>query len=199
MFSFINLKTRLAWLKENEYINEGTVVHIVGNKCDRSHQREVPRDTAIELASKYDAGYTESSAKENININDVFKRVAATTYSKFRSKQVSDDRHAVVEEKKYSTKLEAQSISCLSIFFKPTSAKATAVSLVSNIGAIVITIACLAAIGSVGWPLIVAGFVAAGALYTVGTLCNGYVMEKNREELDRKGIDYPYYAFIGYT
>lgn len=60
------------WLDEfNDRLIEIHIV-IVGNKCDVSHSC-VSTDEAIDLANKYDAQYYETSAKDNINIREIFE------------------------------------------------------------------------------------------------------------------------------
>lgn len=49
---------------------------MVGAKSDLSEFREVKKDNAVDLARKYNFNYFESSAKEGINIKEVFDDIA---------------------------------------------------------------------------------------------------------------------------
>ena len=54
---------------------------LVGNKCDMKDQRRVFQDQAKELAQKNNGmKYYDVSAKENININDVFEEIMNQVY-----------------------------------------------------------------------------------------------------------------------
>ena len=46
---------------------------IVGNKCDCSDkERQVSYDEGVKMAQKYGVQFIETSAKENINIGEIF-------------------------------------------------------------------------------------------------------------------------------
>jgi Ras-related protein Rab-3C len=60
------------WIEEfNDRLFEIHIV-IVGNKCDVQYPC-VSSDEAIDLANNYDAQYYETSAKDNINIKEIFE------------------------------------------------------------------------------------------------------------------------------
>ena len=48
---------------------------LVGNKCDLADQREVDKEEAENLAKEWGVEYIEVSAKEKININEIFKKL----------------------------------------------------------------------------------------------------------------------------
>ena len=49
---------------------------LVGCKCDLKHIRYVSIEEAEELAKFYNIKYMETSAKENINVDEVFMKLA---------------------------------------------------------------------------------------------------------------------------
>ena len=49
-----------------------SAVLIVGNKSDRSHQRQVTKEEGALLAKKLNAGFIETSAKLNTNVEKMF-------------------------------------------------------------------------------------------------------------------------------
>ncbi len=52
--------------------NDDIVINLIGNKCDLTN-RVVSRERAKQFASKYNMqGYSETSAKDNINIKETF-------------------------------------------------------------------------------------------------------------------------------
>jgi small GTP-binding protein len=60
------------WIDDFRNRLDDIQIVIVGNKSDIS-QCGVHSDEAIELANKYDAQYYETSAKEDVNIRDIFE------------------------------------------------------------------------------------------------------------------------------
>eukprot|EP01130_Rhizamoeba_saxonica_P018585 TRINITY_DN9359_c0_g1_i1.p1 TRINITY_DN9359_c0_g1~~TRINITY_DN9359_c0_g1_i1.p1 ORF type:complete len:183 (-),score=32.95 TRINITY_DN9359_c0_g1_i1:145-693(-) len=77
--TFQELGPLLDTIEEQE--NSPTIM-IVGNMCDLEHDRVVSKDQAETLAKKYGALYMECSAKERVNVDEVFqelvKEVVAT-------------------------------------------------------------------------------------------------------------------------
>ncbi|XP_043923289.1 ras-related protein Rab-31 [Protopterus annectens] len=72
--SFHTLK---KWVKElKEHGPENIVVAIAGNKCDLSDLREVPVKDAKEYADSISAIFVETSAKNSINIEELFTGIS---------------------------------------------------------------------------------------------------------------------------
>ncbi|TNN78643.1 Ras-related protein Rab-22A [Liparis tanakae] len=72
--SFQTLKN---WVKElRQHGPPNIVVAIAGNKCDLSDAREVPEKDAKDYADSIHAIFVESSAKNAININEVFIEIS---------------------------------------------------------------------------------------------------------------------------
>lgn len=69
----------------DKFAKEGVLRILVGNKCDLDSQREVSFESAKELADKYGIGYIETSAKDTVNIDELF----ITTTKTFLKKQLS--------------------------------------------------------------------------------------------------------------
>mmetsp|Transcript_21351 Transcript_21351/g.25756 ORF Transcript_21351/g.25756 Transcript_21351/m.25756 type:complete len:216 (+) Transcript_21351:273-920(+) len=65
------------WVTELEGSGPPNIVLVVcGNKADLSDHRRVQSDVAQEYATKVGALYMETSAKDNENIDDLFKQIA---------------------------------------------------------------------------------------------------------------------------
>lgn len=60
------------WINDFRHMLDDIQIVIVGNKSDVYHF-SVHTDEAIELANKYDAQYYETSAKDDVNIREIFE------------------------------------------------------------------------------------------------------------------------------
>lgn len=61
------------WLRElRDFGNPDMVVVLVGNKCDLGHSREVPEDEGRDLAEREGLCFMETSALENVNVEEAF-------------------------------------------------------------------------------------------------------------------------------
>lgn len=70
--SFSNIE---KWIQTSQTVNKNNLYNIlVGNKkdCDETNSRQVSKEEAIELASKFKMCYLETSAKENYNVEEIF-------------------------------------------------------------------------------------------------------------------------------
>ena len=73
--SYNNVK---QWLNEIErYANESVNKLLVGNKADLEEKRMVQTDTAKEYAASSDINFLETSAKEKMNVERSFMKIAA--------------------------------------------------------------------------------------------------------------------------
>ena len=70
----------LLWLKEIRENSGAIPVVLFGNKCDLEEKREVKKEEAQNFAKKNKMIYFETSAKENINIKEGFKKLAELAY-----------------------------------------------------------------------------------------------------------------------
>eukprot|EP00998_Keelungia_sp_KM082_P008152 NODE_4338_length_792_cov_68.571429_g4315_i0.p1 GENE.NODE_4338_length_792_cov_68.571429_g4315_i0~~NODE_4338_length_792_cov_68.571429_g4315_i0.p1 ORF type:complete len:152 (-),score=26.14 NODE_4338_length_792_cov_68.571429_g4315_i0:47-502(-) len=65
------------WVKElNINSNGEIVIALTGNKCDLVDQRRVPQDEAKAYADEHGLVYVETSAKNSINVTEVFVEIA---------------------------------------------------------------------------------------------------------------------------
>ena len=71
--SFNNLKNWLNSIKENT--SQEIPIIIMANKKDLVESREVPEEEIIEKANDLNVQYFETSAKENINIDEAFEKI----------------------------------------------------------------------------------------------------------------------------
>ena len=63
-----------------------------GNKCDLESQRQVTKQEAVQFGSCFEIiEYTETSAKDNTNIESSFQRLAAALVENFTNARLYDD------------------------------------------------------------------------------------------------------------
>ena len=71
------------WMADiDKFAKEGVLRILVGNKCDLENARQVKKEEGNEIANKYGIKYLETSAKDTINIEDLFISTAKTLLSK---------------------------------------------------------------------------------------------------------------------
>ena len=71
------------WMADiDKFAKEGVLRILVGNKCDLEHARQVRKEEGNEIANKYGIKYIETSAKDTINIEDLFISTAKNLLSK---------------------------------------------------------------------------------------------------------------------
>ena len=79
--SFLNIK---KWLNNIEcYCNNNIIIKLIGNKCDK--KVEICSDAITELCFDYKIKYIEVSAKENINITEIFSSVIDEVHEKLKT------------------------------------------------------------------------------------------------------------------
>ena len=72
-----------AWLNDiKENSNEVPVV-IFGNKCDLFEKYEVENEEAKKFAKDHNLQYFETSAKQNVNVQEGFNAIAKLAYEKY--------------------------------------------------------------------------------------------------------------------
>ena len=76
------------WMADiDKFAKEGVLRILVGNKCDLGNNRQVSMEEAKEIANKYGIKYIETSAKDTINIDDLF--ISTTKYLLAKQNSVS--------------------------------------------------------------------------------------------------------------
>ena len=74
------------WMADiDKFAKEGVLRILVGNKCDLEQNRKVRKEEAEEIAKKYGINYIETSAKDTINVDDLFISTAKYLLSKQNS------------------------------------------------------------------------------------------------------------------
>eukprot|EP00007_Cunea_sp_BSH-02190019_P006381 CAMPEP_0174236980 /NCGR_PEP_ID=MMETSP0417-20130205/6368_1 /TAXON_ID=242541 /ORGANISM="Mayorella sp, Strain BSH-02190019" /LENGTH=202 /DNA_ID=CAMNT_0015315685 /DNA_START=98 /DNA_END=706 /DNA_ORIENTATION=- len=60
---------------------------IIGNKCDKADERVVSKQELVEFCNKYGLEYFEASAKDSINVEESFERVASLVVSNLKPEE----------------------------------------------------------------------------------------------------------------
>ena len=87
--SFDNLE---IWLKDIKDNNDEVPVVLFGNKCDLFDEYEVEDKAAKNFAKEHNLKYFETSAKQNINIQDGFNAIIEMAYEKYSGRNSLDLR-----------------------------------------------------------------------------------------------------------
>ncbi|XP_069477083.1 ras-related protein Rab-10-like isoform X2 [Ambystoma mexicanum] len=78
--SFKNIST---WMKDiHQKAGEEVEIILLGNKCDKEHKRVIEKEKGEKLAWEYGIPFLETSAKENLNIDNAFVLLAKSILSK---------------------------------------------------------------------------------------------------------------------
>jgi small GTP-binding protein len=83
--SFYNLRNWLNSIKDNT-AEESIQLIIIANKCDLTADREVQKSEIEAKAKEIKAEYFETSAKENINIDEAFNTIIEKVYKNVYSR-----------------------------------------------------------------------------------------------------------------
>ena len=71
--SFLNVRN---WLAEvHKYASDNVKILLVGNKCDLEKDRQVSIQEGQELANKLNIPFIEASARNKMNVNEVFAEI----------------------------------------------------------------------------------------------------------------------------
>ncbi|KAJ5080695.1 small gtp binding protein rab8 [Anaeramoeba ignava] len=72
-YSFKGVPEFLQLIEKSDLSNYPKI--LIGNKCDLENQREVSKEKGKEFADKIGIPFFETSAKENINIDEAFEKL----------------------------------------------------------------------------------------------------------------------------
>ncbi|XP_041321134.1 ras-related protein Rab-15 isoform X2 [Pyrgilauda ruficollis] len=66
----------VKWASDvDEYAPDGVQKILIGNKADKEHKRQVPKEQGLQLAREYGMDFYETSACSNLNIKESFTRL----------------------------------------------------------------------------------------------------------------------------
>ncbi len=100
--SFDNVSIWMNHIKENS--DTGVEIMLVGNKIDRTSERQVQTEDGLALSQKYGVNFMETSAKTGDNVDSTFLKLIQIIYNKHTSsaKQGSDSTNLNAKKKSNS-------------------------------------------------------------------------------------------------
>ena len=72
---------------------------LVGNKCDLEEIREVQKEEGINLSKEYECNFFETSAKEGINVNEIFQTLVDNIIKDIKNNGILNRRSSQVLKK----------------------------------------------------------------------------------------------------
>eukprot|EP00123_Amoebidium_parasiticum_P013153 comp21801_c0_seq3/m.31013 comp21801_c0_seq3/g.31013 ORF comp21801_c0_seq3/g.31013 comp21801_c0_seq3/m.31013 type:complete len:211 (-) comp21801_c0_seq3:552-1184(-) len=88
--SFENIR---QWIRNIEtHASEDVEKMVLGNKCDMDDKRMVAKERGEALAQEYNVTFLETSAKNNINVEQAFTQMAAAIKKKMDSKAAAPSK-----------------------------------------------------------------------------------------------------------
>ena len=82
------------WIKESEKFDNNIQKILLGNKCDLADTREVQKEDAEIFCNEKKIDFFETSAKENINLDEAFKKMVELIFkNKEIRKKLTNSKH----------------------------------------------------------------------------------------------------------
>lgn len=89
--SFKNIRNWVSQIKES--LGDEACVVLVGNKIDLENERKIATGVGQNLANEYKMNFFETSAKNNLNIENVYEAIVKEMNDKFKNKiEINKDR-----------------------------------------------------------------------------------------------------------
>jgi len=96
--SFYNIK---KWIQDvRTYAESNVNLVLIGNKCDLENEKAIPKEKGQEIADEYDVKFFETSAKENINVQDAFSSLVNMVCDRMFTSSTKPDETAQNKKKK---------------------------------------------------------------------------------------------------
>ena len=99
--SYKNIREWINQIKEEAVSN--VIIYLVGNKIDLEKERKVKTEEGEKLAEEYNCPFKETSAKEDININETFEDLVEIIDEEF-SKSKTDAKIKIKENRMFNDK-----------------------------------------------------------------------------------------------
>lgn len=106
--SFQRAKKWIVELKQN-VTNSNLIIALVGNKADLVEERTIEEQDARDYANELELLYYETSAKENINVEELFNSIAERIPKEAHPRQAQQQQHVRLNQEPTSI---AQRSSC---------------------------------------------------------------------------------------
>jgi len=95
--SFYNIK---KWIQDvRTYAESNVNLVLIGNKCDLENEKVIPKEKGQEIADEYSVKFFETSAKENINVQDAFSSLVNMVCDRMFTSSTKPDENAAKKKK----------------------------------------------------------------------------------------------------
>ena len=93
--SFLDIE---KWLEDcyEKVVNYATYI-LIGSKCDLEDQRQVSYEEGNELAQSLGIDFFETSAKESLNVNEAFQKLAFKMVQKYEAENKKTDGNIAIK------------------------------------------------------------------------------------------------------
>ena len=87
--SFGNLKFWLRQIQDRGPVDVENIM-ILGNKCDMEEQRQISKEQGEAFAQKNGLSFLETSAKNNVNVEEAFLQMSERSLDKVPGEKIPD-------------------------------------------------------------------------------------------------------------
>ena len=101
-----SFKNVLNWIEDCKVFSPKNILLVlIGNKCDLEEKRQVSKEEGKKVAEENDMIFFETSAKDNININEVFLKSAQKILENIKNNVYEEEEELITYKQNYNTKL----------------------------------------------------------------------------------------------
>jgi Ras-related protein Rab-2A len=101
-----SFKNVLNWIEDCKVFSPKNILLVlIGNKCDLEEKRQVFIEEGKKVAEENDMIFFETSAKDNININEVFLKSAQKILENIKNNVYEEEEDLITYKQNYNTKL----------------------------------------------------------------------------------------------
>merc|ERR1712080_605527 len=95
--SFYNIK---KWIQDvRTYAESNVNLFLIGNKCDLQNEKAIQKEKGQEIADEYNVKFFETSAKENINVQEAFSALVNMVCERMFSPSTQPEKNSGSKKK----------------------------------------------------------------------------------------------------
>ena len=101
-----SFKNVLNWIEDCKVFSPKNILLVlIGNKCDLEEKRQVSKEEGKKVAEENNMIFFETSAKDNINIDETFLKSAQKILENIKNKVYDEEEDLITYKQNYNTKL----------------------------------------------------------------------------------------------
>ncbi len=101
-----SFKNVLNWIEDCKVFSPKNILLVlIGNKCDLEEKRQVSIEEGKKVAEENDMIFFETSAKDNINIDEVFLKSSQKILENIKNNVYEEEEDLITYKQNYNTKL----------------------------------------------------------------------------------------------